>query len=208
MEDESGVFAEVEYEFDLAENEPSSTRNRDAGQGGYSRMHQEDTSSDELRISLVLKDKYRRDIEDYDPDKGGIFFSRSLPRMGYEPWTYVRSERGRRHALNDWTPAGGASPPLQSVQHLGYRQPGLDRPAEFHDGTGGLARMTIGLTNRWDPKHIKWPVNFEDLNWYLYELPGNYRESLWLYWLKEEGTQKVVFSAYWKEALPLTGRRR
>ena len=68
--DGEDVLVEVEYEFDLAESGPSSVRNRDAQQGGYSRMHQEDTSSDELRISLVLKDKYRRDIEDYDPDKG------------------------------------------------------------------------------------------------------------------------------------------
>ena len=51
-------------------------------------------------------------------------------------------------------------------------------------------------------KHIKWPVNFEDLNWYLYQLPGEYRESLWLYWLTEDGTERVVFSGYGKEALP------
>ena len=82
------ILTEVEYEFDPAENDPSSTRNRDAGQGGYSRMHQEDTASDELRISLVLEDKYRRDIEDYDPDKGDLFSSRGLPAMGIEPWTY------------------------------------------------------------------------------------------------------------------------
>ena len=75
-EDGNDVFVEVEYEFDPAENAPSSTLSRDAGQGGYSRMHQEDTDSDELRISLVLEDKYRRDIEDYDPDKGDIFSSR------------------------------------------------------------------------------------------------------------------------------------
>ena len=202
--DDNDVFVEVEYEFDLAESGPSSQRNRDAQQGGYSRMHQEDTSSDELRISLVLKDKYRRDIEDYDPDKGKLYSSRSLPAMGYEPWTYVRSERGRRHPLNDWNPNNDTdSETLQSVKHLGYRQPGLDRPEEFHDGAGGLARLTSG-TSRWDPKHIKWPVNFEDLNWYLYKLPGDYRESLWLYWLTLEGTQKVVFSAYGETALPLS----
>ena len=202
------VTVEVEYEFDPAENAPSSTLSRDAGQGGYSRMHQEDTASDELRISLVLKDKYRRDIEDYDPDKGDLFTSRGLPVMGIEPWTYGRFEKGRHQSLNDWKPNIDSGPYIaQSVNHLGYRQPGLDRPlgAAFPSlipEDTGLARMNSGLANRWDPKHIKWPVNFEDLNWYLYQLPGNYRESLWLYWLTEDGTERVVFSGYGKEALP------
>ena len=219
------VLVEVEYEFDPAENAPSSTLSRDAGQGGYSRMHQEDTDSDELRISLVLKDKYRRDIEDYDPDKGDIFSSRGLPAMGIEPWTYARFERGRHHSLNDWNPDEERAPGgIESVRHMGYRQPVLDRPAgaEFPGptpGSEGLARITsktvpvvdpagnpvveVEVMNRLDPKTIRWPVNFEDLNWYLYQLPGEYRESLWLYWLTEDGTERVVFSGYGKQALPL-----
>ena len=205
--DGNDVLVEVEYEFDPAENSPSSTLSRDAGQGGYSRMHQENTSSDELRISLVLKDKYRRDIEDYDPDKGDIFTSRGLPAMGSEPWTYGRFYYGRHHSLNDWNPDKATSYLIPGVDHLGYRQPGLDLPvgagfSALIPGETGLARMNSGLVNRWDPKHIKWPVNFEDLNWYLYELPGKYRESLWLYWLTEDGTERVVFSGYGKEALP------
>ena len=171
-------------------------------------MHQEDTGSDELRISLVLKDKYRRDIEDYDPDKGDIFTSRGLPAMGTEPWTYARFEFGRHHSLNDWKPGGEGADGIESLTHMGYRQPVLDRPvgAAFPDpgpGSEGLARMTSGWETRLDPKTIRWPVNFEDLNWYLYQLPGSYRESLWLYWLTEGGTERVVFSGYGKEALPL-----
>ena len=226
------VLVEVEYEFDPAENAPSSTLSRDAGQGGYSRMHQEDTASDELRISLVLEDKYRRDIEDYDPDKGDIFSSRGLPAMGIEPWTYGRFDKGRHQSLNDWNPNIEHSPyVVESVNHLGYRQPVLDRPAgaEFPGptpGSEGLARITsktvpvvdddgnpvvdadgnpvvdVKVMNRLDPKTIRWPVNFEDLNWYLYQLPGEYRESLWLYWLTEDGTERVVFSGYGKKALP------
>ena len=208
-DDDNDILTEVEYEFDPAENAPSSTLSRDAGQGGYSRMHQEDTSSDEIRISLVLEDKYRRDIEDYDPDKGDIFTSRGLPAMGIEPWTYARFESGRHHSLNDWNPneeSDGGN--FNSFTHMGYRQPGLDRPvgegfpAPTPGGSSGLARLTGGLASRWDPKQIKWPVNFEDLNWYLYKLPGDYRESLWLYWLTDDGTERVVFSGYGKEALP------
>ena len=113
--DGNPVFAEVEYEFDPAENSPSSTLSRDAGQGGYSRMHQEDTGSDELRISLVLEDKYRRDIEDYDPDEGDIFSSRGMPAMGIEPWTYARFGKGRHHSLNDWNPNKEGNPGALSI---------------------------------------------------------------------------------------------
>ena len=128
QEGDQDVFVEVEYEFDPAQNSPSSTLSRDAGQGGYSRMHQEDTDSDELRISLVLEDKYRRDIEDYDPDKGNIFASRGLPAMGTEPWTYARFEKGRHHSLNDWKGEVAGTDDILSLIHMGYRQPMLDRP--------------------------------------------------------------------------------
>ena len=194
------ITVEEEYEFDSAENSPSKLLLRDAEQGGYSRMHQEDTSSDELQISLKLKSLYRRD-KDYDPDLGGVLTSHALPAMGLEPWTYVRTDKGRIHQLNDWNNDRGDGPPEPTFKHLGYRQPGLDRPFGFPSREyQGLTRATT--MSRWDPKHIKWPVNFEDLNWYLYKLPGKYRESLWLYWLTKDGTKRVVFSAYGEDALP------
>ena len=233
QEGDKDVFVEVEYEFDPAQNSPSSTLSRDAGQGGYSRMHQEDTNSDELRISLVLKDKYRRDIEDYDPDKGNIFASRGLPAMGTEPWTYALFESGRHHSLNDWKRKVDNPTAVKSLVHNGYRQPVLDRPvgAAFPDyplmgpqvglarvssktkpkldqdgdrvvNSEGVLEVVVEKMNRLDPKNIRWPVNFEDLNWYLYRLPGKYRESLWLYWLTEGGTERLVLSGYGKQALP------
>ena len=136
QEGDQNVFVEVEYEFDPAQNSPSSTLSRDSGQGGYSRMHQEDTNSDDLRISLVLEDKYRRDIEDYDPDKGNIFASRGLPAMGTEPWTYALFESGRHHSLNDWkkkvdSPSGVTSLTAQGLPPAGARPPvggGISRP--------------------------------------------------------------------------------
>ena len=197
---DGSVAVEEEYEFDPGNIAPSTVRSRDALEGGYSRMHQKNTSSDELRISLVLKDKYRRDIENYQPDMSNLGYSaRGLPAMGFRPWTYVRVPTGRPEGLNDWFSKKEKG--NQFVTHLGYRQPGLDRPARFHDGSGGMSRAS-GLGNRWAPTHIRWPVNFEDLNWYLYALPTDgFGESLWLYWLTREATQKVVFSAYGREAI-------
>ena len=53
-----------------------------------------------------------------------------------------------------------------------------------------------GLT-RDDSEHIKWPVNLEDVNWYLYRLPSTgYRDPLWLYWVSKDGRERLVSSAY------------
>ena len=127
--------------------------------------------------------------------------------MGIEPWTYARFETGRHHSLNDWKPKTGGGTDIRSVNHLGYRQPVLDRPvgAAFPynvSDISGLSRATsktvpvvdadgnpvvnddgvpmveVEVMNRLDPKTIRWPVNFEDLNWYLYQLPGNYQGVL------------------------------
>ena len=46
-------------------------------------------------------------------------------------------------------------------------------------------------------RRVRWPVNFEDLNWYLYELPGeDFYDPLTLFWLSAEGISGLVGSAY------------
>ena len=46
-------------------------------------------------------------------------------------------------------------------------------------------------------RRIRWPVNFEDMNWYLYELPGDdFYDPLTLFWLSAEGISGLVGSAY------------
>ena len=202
--DDDGVpiFTEGEYEFDPAHNKPSTMRSRDSLEGGYSRMHQDDTNSDELRVSLVLDDKYRRDIEDYQPDLGGgvDLSPRGLPIMGFKPWTYDFIHTTRDPEVNEWV-QGGKGDPSITLLHKGYRQPGLDRPPLPFRSSGALTRSPGGM-RRWHPNHIRWPVNFEDISWYLYALPTDeYRGALWLYWLTEDGTKRTVFSAYGKDAI-------
>ena len=80
--------------------------------------------------------------------------------------------------------------------------PEVDDDGDRVLNSAGVPVMRVDEMDRLDPKNIKWPVNFEDLNWYLYKLPGKYRESLWLYWLTQDGTERIVLSGYGKQALP------
>ena len=190
---------------------PSTLRDRDGGQGGYDRAYQENTERDELRISLKLHSKYRRDF-DYTPDLTELMYSkRSLPAMGFDPWTYSNYNGSRDPSLNDTSGlrddhAFGS----ESSVHRGYRQPRLERPSDFLVDMSNPNRNAPPSLRRDpddgdynDPQHIRWPVNLEDLNWYLYELPTNgYREPLWFYWLTPQATSLLVFGAYGKNATP------
>ena len=64
-------------------------------------------------------------------------------------------------------------------------------------GTSVRRRFTSNeeLYKEW--RRVRWPVNFEDLNWYLYELPGgDFYDPLTLFWLSAEGVSGLVGSAY------------
>ena len=99
---------------------------------GYSRMHQENTGGDEIRVTLTLGDKFRRDF-DYDPDPGKLYSSRGLPAMGFKPWTYdLIGEYGFRDPeVNEWVRGEAPTYPEGGLVHNGYRQPRLNQPYEF-----------------------------------------------------------------------------
>ena len=191
------VTTEVESAVDLRKSPPSDQRSRSSLEAGYSRMHQENTESDEIQVVLELGKKYRRDFR-YDPDPGGLYSSRGLPSMGFEPWTYDNINAGRDPEVNEWRPGqDDGSPDISVLAHQGYRQPRLDMPSAFVSGNpASLSR---------DDLNVRWPVNFEDLNWYLYKLPEDgYRDSMWLYWVSPDGANRAVLSAYGKgENFPL-----
>ena len=207
--DEKDVFVERDVDFDTGDIGPSGLMRRSGSGGGYSRVGQDDSESDVLHVVLELEDGGRWDSK-YEPDKSNLGIdTRYLPAMGVGAWTYERFDTvPRAPDVNEW-PAGQdkTTSPDVDLKHIGYRQPGLDRPAgaDFASPpTGELARLTGGLGDRWDPRHIRWPSNLEDLNWYFYELPSGekVRDSLWLYWLTKNGTQRVVYGGYGAEAVP------
>ena len=176
--------------FDLGEIPPSTLRLRDPSTGGYYRRHQENTGSDQLHVTLVLRNEYRRDLN-FDPDSGSLYAERGLPVMGVDPWTYDIIGAGRDPDVNEWfrTDDEALNP---DQHHNGYRQPRLSR---VYPHTGGLTREKS--------EHIQWPVNLEDVNWYLYRLPSTgYRDPLWLYWVSKDGRERVVSSAYGSDPVP------
>ena len=176
--------------FDLGEIPPSTLRLRDPSTGGYYRRHQENTGADQLFVTLVLRNEYRRDLN-FDPDSGSVYGERGLPVMGIDPWTYDRIGTARDPDLNEWfrVVVHGIDP---NLVHDGYRQPQLSR-----------AYPHAGSLTRDNSDHIEWPVNLEDVNWYLYRLPSTgYRDPLWLYWVSKEGRERVVSSAYGHDPVP------
>ena len=175
--------------FDLGEIPPSTLRLRDPATGGYYRRHQENTGSDQLYVTLVLRNEYRRDLS-FDPDSGSLYGERGLPVMGVDPWTYDKIGEARDPDLNEWFRTGKSI--SSNLKHDGYRQPTLSR---VYSHAGALTREKS--------EHIRWPVNLEDVNWYLYRLPSKgYRDPLWLYWVSKYGRERVVSSAYGHDPVP------
>lgn len=188
---------EVTSAFDQRRAPPSGTSLMNPWSGaGYVRQFQPDTAADVLRVNLELRSEHRRDLAKFDPGPG--FDPNSLSAMGRDPWTYdlISGAVRRDLSVNEWSHV--PSHERDDLRHAGYRQPTLSRP---YDPVGSgvnddaLTRVSAG--------HIKWPVNFEDLNWYLYRLPSTgYRDPLWLYWITPRGTSWLVNSAYGQTPVP------
>ena len=177
--------------FDPGEIPPSTLRMRDPSTGGYYRRHQENTGADQLFVTLVLRNEYRRDLN-FDPDSGSLYEERGLPVMGIDPWAYDIVNGKRDPDVNEWFRDDAVLESTEHRLHGGYRQPSLSK---VYSHTGGLTRD--------NSEHIKWPVNLEDVNWYLYRLPSTgYRDPLWLYWVSKEGRERVVSSAYGEDPVP------
>ncbi len=194
------VRTEQTVELDPRLVPPSSLPYRHLSGPGYSRQFQEDTDADELRISIRLREDYREDIPEFFAEAERIKTVRPLPAMGRDPWTYAlgsSSSSNREAAHNEW-PRVDNTYVGSAFVHSGYRQPSLSRP---YRTDGSLYPVSSAMT-RSTAEHIRWPVNLEDLNWYLYRLPTDgYRSPLWVYWLTPTGTNFVVNSAYGTDAL-------
>ena len=192
-----------------------------AGQpSGYAALRQEDTGEDAIFVSLMLDEKYRGDFEfEVSGEDGG---KRGLWAFGKEPWTYanIRGVRGpetsvwEKHSDVDLHALGlhddtWWDKPLGDRAHYGYRQPTIG--SAFTTGSGTFAagefqgtmrqgasddrRDVGGLNQEW--RRVRWPVNFEDLNWYLYELPGeNFYDPVNLFWMSPEGVSGLSGSGY------------
>ena len=180
---------------------PDSTlKNRKTGPQGYRGWLQQDSSNDDVRVVIELNPKYRSDFE-YNVFNDRSDTTQVLPAFGMDVLTYMNIDGGRHPGVNDvYGPAGQGSdgdPPAVEVtteEHLGYRQPTLSR---FHWDDARPDDIK-NMNTRPDVEHIKWPVNIQDMNWYLYRVPGDpqVEESAFLFWITHAGGRRLARSGY------------
>ena len=187
---------------------------RRLGSHGFRDWRQQDTGDDSIQVNIVLDDEFRRDFlyESVSPSGAGKH-DYHLPVFGEDVWTYEGfgnasaldaatfwKERpsGRRNEavniLSERSDFGGEGAVFDRSTHVGYRQPVLDR-FYLDDGDEGVLRVE---NSHPDTEHIRWPVHIEDMNWYLYELPGHITEnpSPLLFYVREVGFRRVARSGY------------
>ena len=188
---------------------PSQVVSRSGSIVGYGREGARDLGDTGLRIEVELDPDLRADFKWATGGGPKAPANVNVPGFGWNEWTYEKIGQGRDWRVNSvgstsseegvGVPAPGDSeeaPPgpnavIKDV-NSGYRQPMLNRFV----GTSGEAGDV-----RANMEHVKWPVNFEDMNWYMYEVPGDPGTSLFYYWLSLDGGRRLAWSGYGNTAL-------
>ena len=159
----------------------------------YADIKRPPSGGDEIRIELNLDSDRRNDYSFTVIDSKG---PSNLPAFGRRDsrWTYSHyapdfDVGGRDTALNQRIPETRISGST-SDKHLGYRQPRL----EWGYKTGDVIETKT-------VDHIRWPVNLQDLNWYLYRLPESIPgDPQWLLWTNYHGRSRLVQSGFGQSA--------
>ena len=163
--------------------------------GSYGSLFILDSEADQVLVNIKVNPEHRRD---YIFNAGEFVNDLVLPAFGFSDsvWTYDLLEPGiRAHGLNQFFegPYRRGSDSFGPQENVGYRQPSLSRAYycpgqhvdDFYNCFTGVSERDEHETNAYDPAHtgsdsltddnvahIRWPVNLEDLNWYMYQLPG------------------------------------
>ena len=191
-------------------------------ESGYRKVVVINSDNNNLKVEVQLDPSYRGDYEmvgfqehSLDPQPvrafGVVPFTR--PNLGDLP-PYPQDYRGTGTTVS-YDHAG---------VHMGYRQPRVDDP--WFEQTGALKYFenlesgrkrelyqvdehNPGLANgnEYVPDfyRIRWPVNFEDMNWVLYELPGDVADldtTVSAFWHRTESRKALAGSAYSQTHMP------
>ena len=193
--DHRGISVSEPVDVDLGDVSQSSLPDR-KGSGTYAQRSQGDGGSDEFSVTLMLDPDYR---EDFRWDGGGLGENLIMRRFGSPRFRMTYKAYGDLHLrfLGYNEPGDRIREAIDQSAHVGYRQPSLSRA--FHPGTAPITSASVS--------HIRWPVDLQDLNWYLYQLPGEYRvgDVHWMFWLDGDAVRKLVNGGYGQSADPLTG---
>ena len=179
---------------------------REGVAGGYDTLFASDTPYNRIHVNIELNADHREDYK-WNLIKNNAFEDLFVLGMGYRTWAFPYA-RGQVPHFSLGAP-GGFDRPLEvapavsgvSGPRLGYRQNVLG-PA-YYGGTAGIDaierfRHDDDEMDDWD--RIRWPVNIEDLNWYLYELPGTVGSPQMNFWLSRGGGNWLIGSGYGKTA--------
>ena len=185
-----------------------------ASQSAYRQVVVVDSDNNNLNVFIRLDPAYRSDSEmqslsDYrknpEPVKAFGWTPMTLPNMGDAP-----------PFPEDFSGVLGVGGYDLTGSNRGYRQPRVSDPwmelggSSFYSNLeGGRKHLTMsrargsGLADvvEYVPDfyRIRWPVNFEDMNWYLYELPGDmadFDDRVASFWHTPTARDTVVKSAY------------
>ena len=174
---------------------------REGVPGGYDQLFASDTSYNRIHVNVELNAEHREDYK-WNLIKNDAFEDLFVLGMGYRTWAFPYVE----NLVPDFSQGapGGFDRRLDAVPSLsgalgprfGYRQNVLG--PSYYEGGVGLAAISrdryAGTLDDWD--RIRWPVNIEDMNWYLYELPGVAGESELSFWLTRGGSSWLLGSGY------------
>ena len=185
-----------------------------AEQTGYRKVLVIDSDNNNLRVDVVLDGGYRSDYEmeefraantDLSPVRVFGVVPNTLPNMGDVP-----------PFPEDYDGGVSTGSYERSGVHLGYRQPRVDDPwiepgferffANLEAGKRRIGHQVLNVQGLDGGDHyvpdfyrIRWPVDFEDMNWVLYELPGDmadYDDRVAAFWHTGDARDFVVRSAY------------
>ena len=194
--DDKGMVVSEPVDVDLGEVRQSSLPDQSGTSGAYAQRSQGDGGSDQFSVTLEL-DRFHR--EDFRWDGGDLGQDLIMRRFGSPRFRTVYKGYGNnRTRLESYNELGGGRRDTQlssAANHTGYRQPSLSRAFNVDSPPLLLAGVS----------HIRWPVDLQDLNWYLYQLPGEYQrgDMHWMLWLDEDAVQKLVNGGYGQSVTPL-----
>ena len=177
-----------------------------------------DTGHNDLIVQLELDHSYRSDTE-YEPYTRYNEDPTPIRAFGQSTWSYP-------HRLAQLPFLGADADDVENVVHQlpvydyghsGFRQPSLVSPYGSFWGGGSSSAYFDNLPGG-DPKvpgavnepfaetdRIRWPANLQDMNWYLYQLPGDLSEvdsPVAAFWHTPTGRDAVLHSAYSTRHIP------
>ena len=193
--DDKGIPESRPVDVDLGGVSQSGLPDRSGTSGAYAQRSQGDGGSDQFSVTLKLDPFYR---EDFRWDGGELGQDLIMRRFGSPYFRTVYKGYGEnRLRFSGYNELGFGSPVgwIRPANHTGYRQPSLSRAFNVENPPLSPAGVF----------HIRWPVDLQDLNWYLYQLPGEYQrgDMHWMLWLDGDAVRKLVNGGYGQSATPL-----